>query len=145
MIRLLRSTRIEQEEIRAWAYDRDPRPPENADPNAWDLMITEWFAYDPLYVELALDEACPKREVFLSLLRQLLRRRCARTRWLNRESTDLLLGIPPSRWTGHSKGRGRKEKSPSPTRSIKRTKWRHVGMLRSYSSCCAHAPPVISS
>lgn len=33
MIRLLHPTRVEQHEIREWAYDVDPSPPDNADLN----------------------------------------------------------------------------------------------------------------
>jgi hypothetical protein len=109
MIRLLNPARIEQEEIRRWAYDPDPAPPVNADANVWDLMTLEWFADDRLYADLASDESCPKRQVFLALLRQRLRRRSRRTRWLASTSEQILRGVAHSTGMRKRKGGGRKE------------------------------------
>jgi hypothetical protein len=110
-MRLHHPTQIESSELRDWAYESDPSPPVNADPNVWDLMVTEWFADDRLYVALASDAECPKRLVFEVVLRERLRRRCARTRWLSLTTEQLLSGVPPSSWNGRAAGLGRKGKS----------------------------------
>ena len=51
------------QEIRSWAYDADA-----ADPcQDWDLALS-WLQDESVYLNLATDEACPKRRFFLSLL-----------------------------------------------------------------------------
>jgi hypothetical protein len=69
MIRLNRPTWAEGSEILAWAYDGDAGPPSNADGNVWELVLLEWCADDRLYIDLAGREDCPKRLVFLGLLK----------------------------------------------------------------------------
>jgi hypothetical protein len=75
MLRLNRSTWIETSELFAWAYDSDAAPPTNADGNVWDLVLLEWCADDRVYVDLAGREDCPKRETFVFLLKERVRRR----------------------------------------------------------------------
>lgn len=109
MVRLQRSTRIEAGEIVEWAYDPDPQPPTNADANVWDLMLGEWFADDRLYADLASNEDCPKRHVFLALLRERMRKRCLPTRWA-KAANEAAVSASPSPHGANGKGRGRKNK-----------------------------------
>lgn len=51
------------EEIRAWAYDEEAEDPVQD----FDLVLS-WARHEAAYLELASDEACPKRLFFLQIL-----------------------------------------------------------------------------
>ena len=51
------------DEVREWAYDsNEPEPCQD-----WDLALS-WAQHERAYLELASDEACPKRRFFLGVL-----------------------------------------------------------------------------
>ena len=52
-MRLRSPHQLVADDIVQWAHDDDPGPPENADPNVWELILLDWHADDRLYVELA--------------------------------------------------------------------------------------------
>src|SRR5262245_32200531 len=51
------------DEVREWAYDAESLEP----CQDWDLALC-WAQHERAYLELASDEACPKRRYFLALL-----------------------------------------------------------------------------
>jgi hypothetical protein len=51
------------EDIRLWAFDAESQEPAQD----WDLTLAT-VAYDDLFMQLAGDDACPKRDYFLALL-----------------------------------------------------------------------------
>jgi hypothetical protein len=101
MIRLANPRKLSAAELREWAYDPDPVPPENADANVWDLMIEEWYRQDDLYYEMAADPTCAKRGYLLAVLRYSVWRSYQYAQLVN----DTALRSVP-----RLKGRGRKEK-----------------------------------
>lgn len=113
MIRLTDAHRCSYDEVRRWAYDPDPALPVNADPNTWDLMLGKWYPEFVLYAELIADDACPKRLVFLGLLRRGVLELCRSTRWSGKTTDDLLLGVGARHpiLRHKNKGGGKKEKA----------------------------------
>ena len=51
------------DEVREWAYDAEALAP----CEDWDLALS-WAQHERAYLELASDEACPKRRYFLAVL-----------------------------------------------------------------------------
>ncbi len=48
--------------IKEWAYSNDPEPQQD-----FDLLITS-FGHEKLFIELTIDQSCPKRTYFLGCL-----------------------------------------------------------------------------